>query len=409
MNRSFKRLQCIFLAILFVLSALTVSAQAATTDAIEPSGRVSDIVSAALSQLDYEEGEDNYTKYGVWYDIPNGAWCDMFVSWCANEAEISPDVFPRSAGCTTHIRLFNKCAPYYLSAARGGSYIPKQGDLIFFYNCLKTPDGSVSTHVGIVLWVENGYVFTIEGNTCSVRDDYPYYDSVYPNIQGDLDPTDYVAVKRYSLQDARIHGYAAPNYADQTPYAHDGWVDLGKYEYLRPAFQTLAAEGLMSETSPYTFSPRYGMTRGEFLKSVMDLYGLSGWDAETTEEFRDVPQDSTYYDAAMTARCAGIVNGTGNGTFAPDVYISAESAQAIISRTLAYLGLEDQSFDFSPGDMSYMLTPYTIRADLAAALYTLLNPSLDRLPQASPVPEATTPGVWEDAPADQNAWEAPAA
>lgn len=424
MSKPLKRIFCAFLAILLTFSPLPVRARAADA---EPSGRVSDLISVALSQLDYEEGENNYTKYGVWYNIPHGAWCDMFVSWCANEAGISTAVLPRSAGCTTHIRLLKKCAPYYLSASRGGAYTPKQGDLIFFYSPLNTPDGSVSTHIGIVLCVENGCVFTIEGNTCTIREDYPYYDRVYQLFDDGLDPTDYVAVKHYSLQDLRIHGYATPDYADLTAYPNDEWVDLGKYEDLRPAFQALVDAGIISETSSYTFSPRYGMTRGEFLQSVMTLYGLSGWDEETTEEFLDVPQDSTYYDAAMTARCAGIVNGTGRGLFTPDVYISASGAQAILSRTLAYVGQEDRSFSFSPGDTSYMLTSYTIRADLAAALYALLSQMptptgasfqltlngepldapalvidrcayvpLDRLLQTFPALEAATPDPWAD-------------
>jgi len=349
-----------------VFPALCGSAQATSVNSS------SSIISTALSQLDYEEEPYSYSKYGRWFGVPRGDWCDMFVSWCANQAGLSKSVFPRSAGCTTHVRLFSKNSPYFVSAARGGDYIPKQGDVVFFYNYLKYPDANVIRHVGIVLCVENGYVFTIEGNTLTNRLDYPFYESVDPLRDVNLQPQDYVAVKCYPLGEPQIHGYAVPNYNDISTFEHDGWVDLGNYEPLREIFDTLAEQNVMSGTSSYTFSPRYGMTRGDFLAIVMKLYGLSGWEIGT-EPFVDVPENSVYYDAVMTARSAGIVYGSGSNRFSPDIYISGDETQAIISRTLDYVGQDNLLFDFSEGDFSYMLTPYTIRADIAKALYVLLT------------------------------------
>lgn len=354
------------LAFSIVLSALCGSAQAT------PSSSSSSIISTALSQLDYEEGVQSYSSYGQWYGIPNGDWCDMFVSWCANQAGIPTSVFPKSASCTTHVRLFSRKSPYYVSAARGGTYIPKQGDVIFFYNYPKYPNADVLRHVGIVLCVENGHVFTIEGNTLTNRLDYPFYESVIPLRKADLEPKDYVAVKCYPLDEPQIHGYAVPNYSDTSAFKHTGWVDLGKYESLRKIFDTLAAQDIMTGTSSYTFSPRYGMTRGDFIVMVMKLYGLYGWEAKT-EPFDDVSENNAHYDAVMTARSAGIVFGSGSNKFFPDTYISGPEAQAIISRALDYVGQENQTFDFTEGDFSYMLTPYTIRADIAKALYALLS------------------------------------
>ncbi|MDE6259456.1 MAG: CHAP domain-containing protein [Oscillospiraceae bacterium] len=361
-----KRIICGVFACLLVLPTLFGKAQAAS------GGSSANLISTALTQLDYEEEPYSYSKYGEWFGVPRGDWCDMFVSWCANQAGLSTSVFPRSAGCTTHVRLFGKSSPYYVSTARGGSYVPQQGDVIFFYNYVDYPKANVIRHVGIVLCVENRYVFTVEGNTLTNRLDYPYYECVDPLRDVSLEPNDYVAVKCYPLDEPQIHGYAVPNYGDRNAFEHDGWVDLGKYAPLREIFDTLSAQDIMLGTSPYTFSPRYGMTRGDFLAIVMKLYGLSGWEAET-EPFDDVPESSTYYDAAMTARSASIVNGTGCNMFKPNIYISGTEAQAIISRTLAYVGQEDQQFDFSKGDFSYMLTPYTIRADIAKALYALLS------------------------------------
>ena len=370
-----KRIIYSLLICAFMFSPLCQNAQAA------PPNSSSSIISTALSQLDFEEGPKGETKYGQWYGIPRGHWCDMFVSWCANEAGIPKSVFPRSAGCTTHVRLFDRMGRYQPSAARGGSYVPQPGDAIFFYDYVKYPAANVVRHAGIVLCVENGFVFTIEGNTLTNRLDYSYCEQVLPLLKDELQPKDYVAVKYYPLDDRQIHGYAVPNYSSRDVFSHNGWVDLGKYEPLRGIFNALAAEGIMPGTSSCTFSPRHGMTRGSFLALVMNLYGLSGWD-DATVPFADVSEGSAYFDAAMSARSAGIVNGTGDNQFHPDTYVSGIEAQAIISRTLAYVGQENQQFEFSQGDLSYMLTPYTIRADIAGALHELRSQmSLPTVPQ----------------------------
>lgn len=361
-----KRIICSILVLSLALSTLYGTAQAA-----QPS-LSSRVISTALSQIDYEEGPRSYSKYGGWYGYPNGHWCDMFVSWCANQVGISKTAFPWEAACTAHARLFDQDGAYYPSAARGGSYVPQQGDVIFFYDYTKYPKGNVLRHVGLGLWVENGDVFTIEGNTLTYRLDYSHFETVFPLINAKLQPSDYVAVKHYPLDEKQIHGYGVPQYTDRTVLPHNGWVDLGKYESLRGAFNTLDAQGIMPATSSYTYSPRYGMTRGDFLTAMMKLFGLSGWEADT-EPFADFLEGSACYDAVMAARSAGIVSGTGSNQFKPNTYVSAPAAQAIISRTLAYVGQADQQFSFSPGDFSYMLTPYTIRADIARALYTLLS------------------------------------
>ena len=47
-----------------------------------------DFIDVAENQVGYEESSDGTTTYGEWYGLPTGAWCAMFVSWCANEAGI---------------------------------------------------------------------------------------------------------------------------------------------------------------------------------------------------------------------------------------------------------------------------------------------------------------------------------
>lgn len=119
--------------------------------------QIQNMVSVAKQEIGYLETtyEDGsfWSKYGEWYGIPNGAWCAMFVSWCANEAGVSNNVIPKFASCSVGMDWFRS---KNLLKSRD-EYSPKTGDIIFLN------DG---THVGIVQKFENDIVYTIEGNAC---------------------------------------------------------------------------------------------------------------------------------------------------------------------------------------------------------------------------------------------------
>lgn len=328
---------------------------------ISQSGRV---VAQALGQMGFTEEDDEYTHFGERYGIPHGHWCDMFVSWCADEAGVSARAFPRSASCTRHWRAFTALGRCRSSAARGGSYVPLQGDLAFFCN----REGQIH-HIGLVLCVEDGTIFTVEGNALTVRWDYPP-EIVSPARVPEEEPNDYVTVNRYPLEDWRIFGYAVPAYSSREPLELEGFADLGRYAPARERIEALAAEGIMKGTSSHTFSPRAGMARGEFVKTVLDLYGFVWWRPGSVP-FDDVPPGHPCYSAVMAARSAGLLPETEGNRFDPDRWISGEDAQFILSALLGLLGLPDHDFSFTPGDLSQILTPYTTRGDIAEALWVL--------------------------------------
>ena len=116
-----------------------------------------DIVAVALSQIGNVGGE----LYWSWYGFESRVeWCACFVSWCANECGyLEAGILPRFASCSSGVQWFRERGLW-----RTGSYEPQPGDIIFFDWTDDSQDGSPD-HVGIVERVEDGSVYTIEGNS----------------------------------------------------------------------------------------------------------------------------------------------------------------------------------------------------------------------------------------------------
>ena len=119
-----------------------------------------EIVSVALSQI----GNVGGMPYWSWYGFDSRVeWCACFVSWCANESGyIENGIIPQFAWCPSGVAWFRE-----RSLWQDGSYEPRPGDVIFFDWDDPDADGQDGSadHVGIVERVENGYVYTVEGNS----------------------------------------------------------------------------------------------------------------------------------------------------------------------------------------------------------------------------------------------------
>ena len=134
-----------------------------------------EIVTVALSQL----GNMGGNPYWSWYGFTSRVeWCACFVSWCANECGyIETGVIPKFAACVNGEAWFRERGLW-----QDNSYEPRAGDIIFFDWDDEDSGGQdgVTDHVGIVEKVENGTIYTVEGNSgdsCRQRS-YPigYYE-----------------------------------------------------------------------------------------------------------------------------------------------------------------------------------------------------------------------------------------
>lgn len=136
------------------------------------------IVTVALSQVGNVGGEPYWSWYGFGSRVE---WCACFVSWCANECGyIDTGVIPKFAGCVNGVQWFKDRGQWL-----DGSAEPVPGMIIFFD---WDSDGE-SDHVGIVEKVENGIVYTVEGNS-----------------------GDSCRINQYSVGNCDILGYGVPQY-----------------------------------------------------------------------------------------------------------------------------------------------------------------------------------------------------
>ena len=143
------------------------------------------IVTVALSQI----GNVGGTPYWSWYGFGSRVeWCACFVSWCASECGyIDTGVIPKYAGCVNGVQWFKDRGQW-----ADGNSEPVAGMIIFFdwdNKGSSGPQDGQSDHTGIVQKVENGIVYTVEGNS-----------------------GDSVRQKQYSVGHYEILGYGVPQY-----------------------------------------------------------------------------------------------------------------------------------------------------------------------------------------------------
>lgn len=129
-------------------------------------GGSGDLVAVALSQVGQVGGEPYWSWYGFGSRVE---WCACFVSWCAGQCGLLENgVIPKFASCGAGVNWFQSHGQWL-----DGSATPEPGMIIFFQ--WYGSDSLIADHVGIVERVEDGRVYTIEGNSNNMvrQNSYP--------------------------------------------------------------------------------------------------------------------------------------------------------------------------------------------------------------------------------------------
>lgn len=203
-----------------------------------------------LDSPDGNPGTNNYTKYArdLWTADPHFyqgpkqgyAWCCVFVDWCIYDACNRDSVKaqnakfytgPYGAGCQFSAEYYKNAGQWYTD--------PKPGDQIFFGH-----SGNYQ-HTGLVEKVENGMVYTIEGNSNNM-----------------------VQSRCYSVTDGSILGYGRPKYDGDSRPVDLPFVDVPDDAWYHDAVAWGYANGLTAGTDSTHFSPNAPCTRAMLMQMI---------------------------------------------------------------------------------------------------------------------------------------------
>ena len=161
-------------------------------------GQLGRVLKAASSLIGVDTGSPEHLKlvrdYNSVHPLPVGYpvkntddWCDVFVTTVFQREGLS-HLIGRECGVERHIQIFKHLGIWN----ENGAYTPKSGDIITFnWDQDSQPNNGFADHIGIVEYVENGLIHTIEGNSGDVG-------TVKRNV--------------YRIGHGNIRGFATPRY-----------------------------------------------------------------------------------------------------------------------------------------------------------------------------------------------------
>ena len=161
-------------------------------------GQLGRVLKAASSLIGVETGSPEHLKlvrdYNSVHPLPVGYpvkntddWCDVFVTTVFQREGLS-HLIGRECGVERHIQIFKHLGIWN----ENGTSTPKSGDIITFnWDQDSQPNNGFADHIGIVEYVENGLIHTIEGNS-------GYVGTVKRNV--------------YRIGHGNIRGFATPRY-----------------------------------------------------------------------------------------------------------------------------------------------------------------------------------------------------
>lgn len=114
------------------------------------------------------------------------------------------------------------------------------------------------------------------------------------------------------------------------------FTDLGNYKWAKDAIASLEAQGVVDGIGNNQYGPALNIKRGDFMLMIYRAYNL---EADVDGCFKDVPEESYYYDAIAVGKALGIVKGDG-GEFRPKDAVTRQEAMAMLYRALNVAGVD---------------------------------------------------------------------
>ena len=108
------------------------------------------------------------------------------------------------------------------------------------------------------------------------------------------------------------------------------FTDVPDTLWCAEAVNALASLGIVEGVGNGKFAPNQSITRAEFVTICARFTQVSA----SGETFTDVPASHWAFDAISTAASFGWVNGVGNGQFAPNQHITRAQAAVLLNRLL---------------------------------------------------------------------------
>ena len=136
------------------------------------------------------------------------------------------------------------------------------------------------------------------------------------------------------------------NKKDPNVEIKDYYTDMGgEYSWSSEAVLNLTKAQVVSGYGDMTFRPGNSVTRAEFMKMIVNVFGIA--DITATSSFTDVDKDAWYYIYVASAEKMGIAQGYGNGLFGVNDFVTRQDAITIIYRAAMAKGLSVDKFSAS--------------------------------------------------------------
>ncbi|MCX7842112.1 MAG: choice-of-anchor I family protein [Clostridia bacterium] len=117
-------------------------------------------------------------------------------------------------------------------------------------------------------------------------------------------------------------------------YVQKTFSDLESHSWAKKQIEVMASKGIIEGRSEASFDPTSDITRGDFMKLMMQTFGLT---EKADQAFDDVKPTDYYYQAIATARMLGITTGTGSNRFNPEQKITRQEMMVMVARAMKHV------------------------------------------------------------------------